>query len=69
MLENGDVLELRDGVVRAAGKVEAGVVFVDGLGIGDVADVVLRDRRQLSADGVLIVVCQLHRRAATTGPR
>jgi ribonuclease J len=36
------------------------VVFVDGLGIGDIADVVLRDRRQLSADGVLIIVCQLH---------
>jgi ribonuclease J len=59
VLENGDVLELRDGAVSRAGKVEAGVVFVDGLGIGDVADVVLRDRRQLSADGVLIVVCQL----------
>ena len=35
-------------------------MFVDGLGIGDIADVVLRDRRQLSADGVLIIVCQLH---------
>jgi len=59
VLENGDVLELEDGVVRRGEPVEAGVVFVDGLGIGDIADVVLRDRRQLSADGVLIVVCQL----------
>ncbi len=58
--DNGACLELDDGVVTRSENVEAGVVFVDGLGIGDIADVVLRDRRQLSADGVLIVVCQLH---------
>jgi ribonuclease J len=58
--ENGACLELRGGVVTRTENVEAGVVFVDGLGIGDIADVVLRDRRQLSADGVLIIVCQLH---------
>jgi ribonuclease J len=57
--ENGACLELSGGVVRRGENVEAGIAFVDGLGIGDVADVVLRDRRQLSADGVLIVVCQL----------
>jgi ribonuclease J len=54
--ENGDVVELsRDGV-RIAGRVEAGVTFVDGLGIGDISDVALRDRRHMSEDGVLIVV-------------
>jgi ribonuclease J len=58
--ENGACLELQGGVVTRGDNVEAGVVFVDGLGIGDIADVVLRDRRQLSADGVLIIVCQLH---------
>jgi ribonuclease J len=58
--ENGACLELTGGVVVRGEPVEAGVAFVDGLGIGDIADVVLRDRRQLSADGVLIVVCQLH---------
>jgi ribonuclease J len=58
--ENGACLELAGGVVRRGEDVEAGVVFVDGLGIGDIADVVLRDRKQLSADGVLIIVCQLH---------
>jgi ribonuclease J len=58
--ENGACLELSGGVVTRAANVDAGVVFVDGLGIGDIADVVLRDRRQLSADGVLIIVCQLH---------
>jgi ribonuclease J len=63
--ENGACLELSGGVVERVEPVEAGVVFVDGLGIGDVRDVVLRDRRQLSADGVLIVVCQLHGDAAS----
>jgi ribonuclease J len=54
--ENGDVVELsRDGV-RIAGKIEAGVTFVDGLGVGDISDVALRDRRHMSEDGVLIVV-------------
>ena len=54
--ENGDVVELsRDGV-RIADRVEAGVTFVDGLGIGDISDVALRDRRHMSEDGVLIVV-------------
>jgi ribonuclease J len=58
--ELGDCFELEGGEVRRAGKVEAGVAFVDGLGIGAVQDVVLRDRRQLSADGTLVIVCQLH---------
>jgi ribonuclease J len=62
--ENGACLELTGGIVRRGANVTAGVVFVDGLGIGDIADVVLRDRRQLSADGVLIIVCQLHDDAA-----
>jgi ribonuclease J len=66
--DNGTVLELEAGVVRRAGRVEAGVTFVDGLGIGDVQDVVLRDRRQLSADGVLIVVCQLSSNGAGPVP-
>ena len=61
MCDNGDVLVLERGSVRREGQVEAGVVFVDGLGIGDPKDAVLRDRRQLSADGTLIIVCQLHR--------
>ena len=58
--ELGDCFELEAGEVRRAGRVDAGVAFVDGLGIGAIQDVVLRDRRQLSADGTLVVVCQLH---------
>jgi ribonuclease J len=59
MAENGTVVELRDGVPSIVGEVEAGVTFVDGLGVGDVHDVALRDRRKLSEDGILIVVATL----------
>ena len=58
--DNGDVLELERGSVRRNGTVEAGIQFVDGLALGDERDAVLRDRRQLSADGALIIVAQLH---------
>src|SRR5436305_1028191 len=58
--ENGTVVELsRDGV-RVTGEIESGVTFVDGLGVGDVQDVALRDRRHLSEDGVVIVVTTLN---------
>ncbi|HLY86905.1 MAG TPA: ribonuclease J [Gaiellaceae bacterium] len=59
LAENGTVVELRDGVARIVDEVEAGVTFVDGLGVGDVHDVALRDRRKLAEDGVLIVVATL----------
>jgi len=58
--ENGAVVELEPGrSPRIVEHVEAGVTFVDGLGVGDVKDVALRDRRHLSEDGVLIVVATL----------
>ena len=57
--ENGDVVELSKAGVRIAGRVEAGVTFVDGLGVGDISDVAIRDRRHMSEDGVLIVVTTL----------
>src|SRR6476619_3424715 len=59
LAENGSVVELTDGVPRIVDRMEAGVTFVDGLGVGDVHDVALRDRRHLSEDGVLIVVATL----------
>lgn len=59
ILKNGELVESAGGVVRKSGKVPAGQIFVDGLGIGDIGNVVLRDRRQLSADGVLITVITL----------
>jgi ribonuclease J len=59
LAENGSVVELARGGVRLVDRVEAGVTFVDGLRVGDVQDVALRDRRRLSEDGVLIVVTTL----------
>jgi ribonuclease J len=59
LAENGSVVELRDGVASIVGEVDAGITFVDGLGVGDVHDVALRDRRRLSEDGILIVVATL----------
>jgi ribonuclease J len=56
LAENGSVVELTPASARIVDRVEAGVTFVDGLGVGDVEDVALRDRRRLSEDGVLIVV-------------
>jgi ribonuclease J len=57
--ENGSVVELARGGARLVDRVDAGVTFVDGLRVGDVQDVALRDRRRLSEDGVLIVVTTL----------
>ena len=57
--ENGDVVELSREGVRIVDHVESGMTFVDGLGVGDISDVALRDRRHLSEDGVLIVVTTL----------
>ncbi|MFN0152850.1 MAG: ribonuclease J, partial [Gaiella sp.] len=54
--DNGSVVELSPRGVAIVDRVEAGVTFVDGLGVGDVEDVALRDRRRLADDGVIIVV-------------
>jgi ribonuclease J len=56
LAENGSVVELSPSGARMADRIETGVTFVDGLGVGDVQDVALRDRRHLSEDGVLIIV-------------
>jgi ribonuclease J len=59
LAENGSVVELDESGAYLTGQIEAGVTFVDGLGVGDVQDVALRDRRHMSEDGVLIVVATL----------
>jgi ribonuclease J len=59
LAENGSVVELSEHGVRIIDRVDAGMTFVDGLGVGDVHDVALRDRRRLAEDGVLIVVATL----------
>jgi ribonuclease J len=57
--ENGSVVELADGRPRIVDQAPAGVAFVDGLEVGDVRDVALRDRQHLAEDGVLIVVATI----------
>jgi ribonuclease J len=60
LLEDGQVLEVFPGEARRADAVTAGRVFVDGKGVGDVGDVVLRDRRHLSADGLVLAILAVH---------
>ena len=57
--ENGSVVELSASGVGIIDRIEPGVTFVDGLGVGDIGDVALRDRRHMAEDGVLIVVATL----------
>ena len=54
--ENGSVMEFTAETGAMAGKVTAGAILVDGLGVGDIGNIVMRDRRQLSQDGILIAV-------------
>lgn len=56
MLANGRILELNEDYARLAGSVPNGRVLVDGLGVGDVGNIVLRDRQHLSQDGLIIIV-------------
>jgi ribonuclease J len=59
--ENGNVFEFTADSAMVAGKVTSGQVLVDGLGVGDVGNIVLRDRKQLSQDGILIVVVAMEK--------
>ena len=59
MMENGKVLELSSKAAKISGNVQSGSIMVDGLGVGDVGDVVLRDRKILSEDGLMIVVATI----------
>ncbi len=61
MLNSGDVLELDADSAAVTGQVSHGAVLVDGLGVGDVGNIVLRDRQNLSQDGIIIIVLTLNR--------
>ncbi|MGG1574380.1 ribonuclease J [Fictibacillus sp. NRS-1165] len=61
ILEKGEVVEFADGLAKRTGKVPAGNVLVDGLGVGDIGNIVLRDRKLLSQDGILVVVVTISR--------
>ena len=60
-LETGEVLELSKDEARANGKVPTGVIFVDGIGVGDVGNIVLRDRRDLANDGMVTIVIAINK--------
>lgn len=68
--EIGEIVEIQGGAARKAGKVTAGNVLIDGLGVGDVGNIVLRDRKLLSQDGILVVVVTLSKQngAIVSGP-
>jgi ribonuclease J len=68
--ELGDVVEFENSRGRLGGKVPAGTVMIDGLGVGDVGNIVLRDRKLLSQDGILVVVITLSKAtgAILSGP-
>lgn len=59
IVDNGDTVEFQNGKARFGPKVTAGNVLIDGLGVGDVGNIVLRDRKLLSQDGILVVVVTL----------
>ncbi|MBQ5431035.1 MAG: ribonuclease J [Lachnospiraceae bacterium] len=71
ILSSGDVLEFNGkGVAKVSGKVHTGSVMVDGLGVGDVGSIVLRDRQHLAEDGIIIVVMAMEASsgAVVSGP-
>ncbi len=70
ILHTGDVLELSEAGSRIIGKVQTGGILVDGLGVGDVGNIVIRDRQRLAEDGIIIVVMTLeqHSNRLLAGP-
>ena len=62
IIQSGDVLELDKDSAKVVDKVHTGAILVDGLGVGDVGNIVLRDRQHLAEDGIIIVVLTLERR-------
>lgn len=70
VIDNGDTVEFQGGNARKGSKVQAGNVLIDGLGVGDVGNIVLRDRKLLSQDGILVVVVTLSKQDGTimSGP-
>lgn len=63
IMYSGDVIELNEEKAEITGRVHTGAILVDGLGVGDVGNIVLRDRQHLAEDGIMIVVLTLEKRS------
>ncbi|MCQ6274885.1 ribonuclease J [Bacillus sp. V3B] len=61
IIKNGDVVDIENSVARQTRKIPAGDTYVDGVGIGEVGDIVLRDRKQLSEDGMLVIILTINK--------
>lgn len=70
IIQNGDVVDIEHSVARQTRKLPAGDTYVDGMGVGDVGEIVLRDRKQLSEDGMLVIVITISKteRKVVSGP-
>ena len=70
ILHSGDVLEIGEDQAKIIGKVQTGTILVDGLGVGDVGNIVIRDRQRLAEDGIIVVVMTLesHTNQLLAGP-
>jgi ribonuclease J len=68
--ENGDIIEIARNYIKKSGVAISGQVFVDGLGVGDVGNIVLRDRKHLSQDGILTIVVTMEKQTGrvVSGP-
>src|SRR5437660_188450 len=67
VLTNGDVLEIGANGAKVGEKVQSGVVYVDGLGVGDVSQSVMRDRWSIGSDGIFLVVVTIEQRTGAVG--
>ena len=65
IIETGEVLEITDKGAMKAGRVPAGIVLVDGIGVGDVGNIVLRDRKSLAQDGMFTIVVTIERESCS----
>jgi ribonuclease J len=70
IIRNGDVIDIGNGIARQTRKIPSGDTYVDGVGVGDVGEIILRDRKQLSEDGMLVIVLTIGKseRKLISGP-
>lgn len=70
IIQNGDVVDIQNQVARQTREVPSGDTYIDGMGVGDVGEIVLRDRKQLSEDGMLVIVITINKvdRKLISGP-